>query len=368
MNKDKKICIYAICKDEEKFVDRFMSPIIKEVNPKDIYILDTGSSDNTIELFKKYGVHIESKTYDKFHFDVARNDSLDLVPLDYDICICLDLDDVIEPNFINQIKKVWQDDTTQLYYDYIYTTDEFNNPLVVFKNCHIHSRKNWKWESPVHEYLIYDGPNYKSVTSDELKIIHRPDKLKPRGYYLDLLEERANEKKDDTRNLYLLAREYEHQGKFDKCIDISLKYLSNKVDFNPEICKVMCYIANSYLKTNKYDEAITWSKKAIDTYPNLRDPYIIKLTAEYYLNNYEEVIKTGKNALKIEKPDDKIYSEKTSWDSTIYDIMSLSYGALEKYKEAIEMLDFAIKLNPKEERFKENKELFEKRIKEKSIE
>ena len=49
-----KICVYAISKNEEKFVDRWYESM-KDAD--EIYVLDTGSTDNTISLLKEKGVH-----------------------------------------------------------------------------------------------------------------------------------------------------------------------------------------------------------------------------------------------------------------------------------------------------------------------
>ena len=91
-----KIAVYAICKNEEKFVDRWYESV-KEADG--INVLDTGSSDHTLEKLKSHDIHVSSKQYDFFRFDVARNDSLEMIPLDYDVCVCLDLDEVIEPGW-----------------------------------------------------------------------------------------------------------------------------------------------------------------------------------------------------------------------------------------------------------------------------
>ena len=40
-----KICVYAICKNEEKFVPKWVESM-KEAD--EIYVLDTGSTDNTV--------------------------------------------------------------------------------------------------------------------------------------------------------------------------------------------------------------------------------------------------------------------------------------------------------------------------------
>lgn len=45
-----KVCVYAICKNEEKFIDRWVNSM-KEADY--IYVLDTGSTDNSIQKLKE---------------------------------------------------------------------------------------------------------------------------------------------------------------------------------------------------------------------------------------------------------------------------------------------------------------------------
>lgn len=47
--RNKKIVVYAISKNEEKFVKRWVDSM-KEAD--EIYVLDTGSTDNTVSLRK----------------------------------------------------------------------------------------------------------------------------------------------------------------------------------------------------------------------------------------------------------------------------------------------------------------------------
>ena len=44
-----KICVYAICKNEEKFVDKWLESMSEADY---IVVLDTGSTDNTYNLLK----------------------------------------------------------------------------------------------------------------------------------------------------------------------------------------------------------------------------------------------------------------------------------------------------------------------------
>ena len=48
------------------------------------------------------GVNVSEKIITPWRFDVARNESLKLVPNDADICICTDLDEVFEKGWRNK--------------------------------------------------------------------------------------------------------------------------------------------------------------------------------------------------------------------------------------------------------------------------
>ena len=68
-----KISVYAISKNEEKFVDRWMDSVSEA---DEIIVLDTGSTDNTVKKLKKRGAKVKVKKINPWRFDVARNESL----------------------------------------------------------------------------------------------------------------------------------------------------------------------------------------------------------------------------------------------------------------------------------------------------
>lgn len=89
-----KVCVYAICKNEEKFVERWYNSM-KEAD--EIFVLDTGSNDDSIKKLKQLNVTVKQEIINSWRFDVARNKSLELIPDNYNICVCTDLDEVFEP-------------------------------------------------------------------------------------------------------------------------------------------------------------------------------------------------------------------------------------------------------------------------------
>ena len=86
-----RIYVYAICKNEEKFAERW----VRSMQEADgICVLDTGSTDGTAERLRELGAHVTQEAVTPWRFDTARNRSLELVPEDADLCVCTDLDEV----------------------------------------------------------------------------------------------------------------------------------------------------------------------------------------------------------------------------------------------------------------------------------
>ena len=91
-----KICVYAICKNESKFVEKWLESMSEADY---IVVLDTGSTDDTFEKLKNDPrvTLVKQEEINPWRFDVARNRSMELVPDDADILVCTDFDEIFEP-------------------------------------------------------------------------------------------------------------------------------------------------------------------------------------------------------------------------------------------------------------------------------
>jgi len=361
MNKKYKICVYAICKNEEKFVDRWVDSMSEADS---IYVLDTGSTDNTVDKLRERGVCVTTDIIDPWRFDVARNKSLDLIPKDCDICVCTDLDEVFESGWREQLEEIWQSDTNRLSYNYNWSLDENNNPIVNFYIEKIHSRNNYKWTHPVHEVLTYVGDDDEHrIVTDEITVYHYPDREKSRSSYLPLLELSVEEDPSDDRNMHYLGREYMYYGKWNESIDTLIKHLNlSGATWKDERCASMRFIARCYVNLHRYDEARMWLDKAIDEAPYLRCPYVERALLEYQLSNWKKVEVYCNKALEIKNHTKSYINEPFSWDHTIYDLLSISYFYQEKYDDALANVIIALQIKPNDLRMIKNKELIENKL------
>ena len=360
-----KVCVYAISKNEEKFVERW----VKSMSEADsIYVLDTGSDDNTVQKLKELGVNVKVEKINPWRFDVARNKSLEMIPDDYDICVCTDLDEVFVSGWRKELEYIWNKDVTRLAYNYNWLLDENNNPKVNFYIEKIHNRHDYKWTHPVHEVLEYIGNDKENkVYTDKITVNHYPDSSKSRGSYLPLLELSVREDPYNDRNMHYLGREYMYYGKWNESIDTLIKHLKlPSATWKDERCASMRFIARCYKNLNRYDEARMWLDKAIKEAPYLRDPYIERALLEYSDNNFKEVKKYCLEALKIDVHQKSYINEIFSWDHTIYDLLSLAYYDENDFEDALINVDKAIEIcTDKNEinRLISNKKLIEEKLK-----
>ena len=356
-----KICVYAISKNESKFVKRFLESV-KDADY--VCVLDTGSTDDTFKLLKDGGAIVKKKVIKPWRFDVARNESLKLIPQDTDICICLDLDEVLLPGWRDTLEKEWQSNTTRMHYIYNWSLDKFDKPIISFYGEKIHSLKGYKWINPVHEILKYQDDFENIITSDKLIINHYPDVTKSRSSYLPLLELSVKENPENDRNMHYLGREYMYYHRWNESIDTLIKHLNLKnATWKDERCASMRFIARCYTNLNRFDEAEMWLKKAIDEAPHLRDPYVELAILYYNKQDYLNVIKYCEEALKIPINYRTYINEVFSFDETINDLLSIAYFYSKDLNKSLENAQIALKINPDNERIQDNLKIIKKQIK-----
>lgn len=354
-----KVCVYAITKNEEKFVNRWYESM-KEAD--EIYVLDTGSTDNTVKLLKDLNVKVKTKKIKPWRFDVARNESLNLVSEDADICVCTDLDEVFVKGWRKELEKAWQDNN-RIKYNYNWSFDKNGNPAVNFYIDKIHQRHGYKWVHPVHEVLQCEFSE-KIGICDKIVLNHYPDKAKSRGQYLPLLEISVQEDPEDDRNMHYLGREYMFYGRYNECIETLLKHLHlKKATWKDERSASMRYIARSYMSLNRIDEARMYYKMAIIETPHLREPLVELAMLEFKEGNYSKVNEYCFKALEITSKYKSYINEPFSWDATIDDLLGASLANLGVYDLALIFINRALEKDPDNERLLKNKKIIEENLK-----
>lgn len=347
-----KVVVYAICKNESKFIKRWVESMSEA---DEIYVLDTGSSDDSVSLLRDLGVNVFVDRIEPWRFDVARNRSLELVPRDVDICVCTDIDEVFDVGWRESLEKIW-DGKSRVRYSYNWVIDENGNSLISYYLDKIHKRDSYVWKYPVHEVLeCLDDENI--ITTDSIVLNHYPDRNKSRSGYLSLLELAYSENSNDPRILHYLGREYMYYNRYDDAIRLLKKHLEVS-NWCEERCASMRFIARCYYKKNDISSCLKWYDLSIKEAPHLRDPLVEKAFVLYELKRYNEVIYLCNVALDIEDNKKRYVNEIFSFNGSIEDLLSLCYYYKNNKELALYYVDQAIKIRPFDKRLINNREFF----------
>lgn len=350
-----KIAVYAISKNESHFVKRFYDSC-KEADY--VIICDTGSTDDTVEVAKSCGIIVHDIRIKPWRFDIARNVALGMVPEDADICVSIDLDEVMTPGWREEVERCWEPDTTRLSYLY-----DWSNGLQ-FTTSKIHHRWGHIWNYPCHEYVEADGRTQeKYAFTSKLLVQHFPDPTKSRSNYMELLECAVKEDPHCQRNAFYYARELtfnarwvEAEEAWKKCMGWSDRYTDYELDF------MRRKLAQCYEGQKRLGDAHRVLREATAAYPQARDSWVELADFSHKQNLWVECQYAAKQALFITTRNVVYTADPASWGPRPYDLAALSSYYLGQYELAIQYGAQALELAPEDQRLKANMEFYRKAI------
>jgi len=344
-----KIAVYTMAKNEATHVERFC----RSVEGADyVVVTDTGSTDGTQELLADRGVLVHTASIQPWRFDTATNVALANVPADADVCIKLDLDEVLyTPNgqwWRDCIERVWENGVSQLSYKYTWSwLVPGVVPDVQFAAMHIHARNGYIWRHAGHACLEHMFKNSKSAHLNGMEIHHymvskgRPD-------YLPLLELAAAEN-ECPRTLFYLGREYIQQ-KDDAGILKLQQYLQHpKSTWQAERAEAMRLIGQRFAAIQS-DAAISWFMQAAAAFPRAREPYFSLAKYLAAQKDWLGAVWAGQRCLMITARDlQYVTSDSGAWGPAIYQLLAEGYKELQNRTLLLRVLEAGLLLFPTDE-------------------
>lgn len=344
-----RIAVYAICKNEEAFIDRFVASALEA---DQILIADTGSTDGTFEkLLQTAHVTTRRITVTPWRFDDARTAALALVDDDIDVCISLDLDEILQPGWRAEIERVWKlGETTRLRYGF----DWGHN--IVFAYEKIHARRGYRWHHPCHEYPVPDGRITEVwAHTDMLLVRHHPDPTKSRGQYLDILKLSVAEDPDCPRNSFYYGRELGFYRMHVEAERELLRYLAlPRATWPNERCYAMRILAKCRAEQGDPLGAVRWLRLACAEAPNTREPWCELAVDAYRRADWQESLYAAEKALAIREKALVYTCDPEVWGPLAHDYAAIAAWNLGQLDLAQRRAAEALALGPDDPRLADN--------------
>jgi glycosyltransferase involved in cell wall biosynthesis len=288
-----------IVKNEEKVLERCLNSVKDAVD--EMIIVDTGSTDKTIEIAQKFGANI-------YHFDwiddfsAARNHSLKYATCDY--VLVLDADEYIEDT--SNLKK----DISSGKDYYILEIKNIMNTYEVFSHKAIRLFKNHInifYKNRLHEILnVNDSNTYYSKGYSHTAIYHtgyleeikkEKDKIN-RNYNILRKEIKEN---PDSFNYYNLGVTLYNKKDYKEAIDMLQKAYPLSIN-KPYIHSLILYLSDCFTELGAYEKSIQLLLDAIRAYPTYTDFHYFLGNIYFQLDYLRDAEICYKKCLTLGKP------------------------------------------------------------------
>mgnify|MGYP001619429227 CR=1 FL=1 len=337
-----------ITKNEERFLEQCIDSVKSIVD--EIVIVDTGSTDKTKEIAKKFNAKIfDFKWQDDF--SAARNESIRHATKDW--LLVLDADEVLDEEGLKTIKGLVnnKENDAFLFLQKNYTNETSIAGFVneehkkhgkyagwygsfiarLFRN-----HKDYKFSGTVHELVEPSIEAKKGKISAANVALHHYGNSDPniakkkRQLYLELCKKKIKHK-PDAPSYYELGVLYKENDNFDN----ALKSFKKAIGLNPKHSMAWYESGIVYEQQKNYDEAIksyTESLRIRESSEAFQSLGVCYLKRGMLKEAYRNLVKA-----MLLNPN----------KYTIYNNLGAVFEKLGNYKSAVQMLEIGTKLNPK---------------------
>jgi len=349
-----KIAVYTIALNEEKHVKRWFD------SAKDadlLVIADTGSTDNTRFLAKSLGIEVAEIEVNPWRFDVARNASLALISEDFDICIQLDMDEILPVGWRKKVEDAYDQGNFWPIYKHVNGRDEHGNPKHYQHYFKIHPRKGFYWKYPIHEILMHDPNLFFDRKVIDLEVDHIKDSSKSRKSYLDLLEKAVQEEPNDWRMNHYLNREYFYNHDWLKVLQSGFRCEELLGGWDVERASTYMWASEAAHHLKMTSLAEDWARKATEAAPRFYEAWHWRAHIAHLNKKWSDCLEYASMRLTLERQSHHLVKPEI-WEWWGFDLIALASHNLGKDADAVFYGEIALQGAPNNQRLSKNIEFY----------
>lgn len=269
------ITLYAICKNEEKNVEKFIETSKKFSHT---VVVDTGSTDKTVELLKEAGIDVyeHPQSREEFDFSKARNQALSYVKTDW--AFSLDFNEGVDEFFPEGLAVISEEFTSFNHERY---DKEGEDEPVRSNEVHtrFHRTQNYKWVHAIHEMPVFvpteDYPKEISVDTT-IKITKEINRTVDKQlFYLSICEREYEKNSNEWYYVWFIYNHYFSVKNFQKTLEYGQEFLNlSKPYFNTFRIPVFINCSQILLMLGDTQKGANYAFHAVSEAMNMGEPYM----------------------------------------------------------------------------------------------
>ena len=305
-----KISLCMIVKNEEKYIEMCLENALKLVD--EIILVDTGSTDKTIELINKFGEKVKLFNYEwQNDFSAARNISLKEATGDW--ILMLDADEKLICDPI-RVREVLENSELEGYEIPLYNIITRDTIVYSAVYCKLFRNKGYKYVGAIHEQIniMNNFDDIKPIDGSICKVIHygyiesevkQKNKVKRNK---DIILKQKEKEPNNPYVHYNLGVCYEVEGLYKEALESFFKCNSlatsiNKYGITEYEIDMVKRMAECYFGMKEYKLCIDFIKSIVKdkAFKDYVDLYFISGTCNFELKNYEDAIEDFNKCIEI---------------------------------------------------------------------
>lgn len=256
-----KLSACLIVKNEKDHINDVLSSLI---GVDEIVVVDTGSTDNTVELARKFTDKIFTDYQWNDDFAEARNYALSKCTGDW--IISIDADEILEPGSVEKIRKIIESARPdQLHFSVEMTAksngQKHNLPRIMRNDGSV------RWFGAAHETLF---PVQRNITDVVVTYGYSTAHALDPDRMLRILAKQVNGPDGTPRDLYYYAREFWYRRDFVQAERLFNEYVTIAT-WPPEKADALLYQARCLFILQKGDKAREVCMEAILLNPDFKE-------------------------------------------------------------------------------------------------
>lgn len=350
------LSIVMMMKNEEEHLDRTLSalkPLINDIN-SELIILDTGSTDKSVEIAKRY---TDNLYFAKWNDNFADMRNLSISYSSGDWILIIDADEELI-----SYERMIEFFNSNLYKNYNCASIELKNIMCEDGDTYdkasvprlFRNEDSFRYEGAIHEQPIYRNPLYNNIASfNHYGYMFSDEEIKQKKLKRNeaILMSEINKSPEDPYIYYQLGRNYTALGEKEEALSYIEKahdmYKKKGLNYIP----VKSDLASLYIELGYYDKCSKVCLNYIEKDDKNIDIYYYLAVSQEYLRRYEESLKNYKRYIflmenyELSSQANNVYcmAETVSFKETVEIKIIELYYKLEMYEQVInETKDYEI--------------------------
>jgi len=273
-----------------------------------LIIVDTGSTDGTIEIAQQFGAEVFHFEW-KNNFSDARNFALSKVKTAW--TMMADADDTLESKvqLLNELKNI-PDGSIGVFLPYLYSNVRNGRGTMAFLPRIWKTNLRLTYVLPVHEYLNIPREILQSFVRINVPVLHhKTDAEFSKSFVrnVQILEDAYAHGDHHPRILFYLGHDNFYAGHLQESLKWFQKFLRLKTKHPHEAYKVWMLIAKIHTKNGDLAVAIKAYQKAIKMCPDFPEPHIFLGDLALTKGKFEKAVEYYNDALRCKPPKTHIF-------------------------------------------------------------